>query len=470
MSSSPIDEAQKRLALLPAPPARDAERPGTGDTHRRWFKRVLPRSLWGRSLLIIVLPMVLTQILATWVFYDRVWDTISRRLSTAVAGDIAFTVDALRHADNPAEGRQILQRAADMTALFYTFRHGERLPSGMRFTSGSQIETQLAAAMAERVGRPFQIDGDFDPRDLLVSIELPTGVMDIAVPRERLSTPTTYIFIMWMVGSALVLLAIASLFMRNQVKSLRRVAATAEAFGKGRDVPNFRPEGATEVRQVARAFIKMRDRIQRQITQRTEMLAGVSHDLRTPLTRMRLALALMPDDASVAELKDDVTAMQRMVQGYLDFARGEGEEQQRDTDIVLLVHELISSAQRDGPPILAALPERYVLPLRPDATRRCIANLIGNARRYGRHIWVTGIELREAFDVLIDDDGPGIPPPQRETVFRPFFRLDAARNPSTGELGLGLTIARDLARGQGGDVTLEDSPQGGLRVRLRLPR
>jgi two-component system, OmpR family, osmolarity sensor histidine kinase EnvZ len=471
MSSSRIEAGQKRFALFPRKAAlgRDADRVG-GDTHRRWFKRVLPRSLWGRSLLIIVLPMVLTQLLATWIFYDRVWDTISRRLSTAVAGDIGFTISALHYADTPGQERQILERAG-VTTLSFTFHPGERLPAGVRSTAtGSQIETQLAAAMEERVDRPFVIDGEFDPRDLLVAVELPAGIMDVAVPRERLSTPTTYIFIMWMVGSALVLLAIASLFMRNQVKSLRRVAATAEALGKGRDVPHIRPEGATEVRQVARAFIKMRDRIRRQITQRTEMLAGVSHDLRTPLTRMRLALELIPEDPAVAELKADVAAMQRMVQGYLDFARGEGEEQQRETDIVLLIQELISSAQRDGPPIFAALPERYVLPLRPDATRRCIANLIGNARRYGKHVWVTAIEARESLDVLIDDDGPGIPPAQRESVFRAFYRLDAARRPDTGGLGLGLTIARDLARGQGGEVMLEDSPQGGLRVRLRLPR
>lgn len=472
MSSSPIDAASRRFGLFPRKAALggDADRTGSGDTHRRWFKRALPRSLWGRSLLIIVLPMVLTQILATWFFYDRVWDTVSRRLSSAVAGDIAFTLSALQYADSPRERQQILDRATGSTDLFYGYRSGETLPPGMKLTTGGQVAEQLAAAMSERVGMPFQIDGDFDPRDLLVSVEMPNGVMQIAVPRKRLSTPTTYIFILWMVGSALVLLAIASLFMRNQVKSLRRVAATAEALGKGRDVPNFKPEGATEVRQVARAFIKMRDRIQRQITQRTEMLAGVSHDLRTPLTRMRLALELIPEDPTVAELKADVAAMQRMVHGYLDFARGEGEEQQRDTDIVLLIEELISSAQRDGPPIFAALPDRYVLPLRPDATRRCIANLIGNARRYGQHVWVTGIETRDSLDVLIDDDGPGIPAAQRETVFRAFYRLDAARNPSTGGLGLGLTIARDLARGQGGDVTLEDSPQGGLRVRLRLPR
>lgn len=463
MSSSPIDGTPQQLSLLPASAGI------AGDSHRRWFKRALPRSLWGRSLLIIILPMVLTQALATWVFYDRVWDTVSRRLSMAVAGDISFTLNELGEASNNAERRAILSRAGDTTEIFYNFYRGEALPAGMRLSTGGDVAKQLAIAMGQQLDSPFQIDGDFDPRSLLVSVELPNGVMQITVPRERLSTPTTYIFIMWMVGSALVLLAIASVFMRNQVKSLRRLAATADAFGKGRDVPNFKPAGATEVRQVARAFIKMRDRIQRQITQRTEMLAGVSHDLRTPLTRLRLALELIPEDATIAELKADVAAMQRMVQGYLDFARGEGEEQQRETDIVLLIEELVSSAQRDGPPIFAALPERFTLLLRPDATRRCIANLVGNARRHGRHVWITGVTTRDGFDVLVDDDGPGIPAEQRESVFRPFYRLDAARNPNTGGLGLGLTIARDLARSQGGELTLETSPQGGLRARLHLP-
>ena len=464
MSSSPIDRAQERLPLFASPPAA-----ALGDTHRRWFKRVLPRSLWGRSLLIIILPLVLTELVATWIFYERVWDTVERRLSSAVAGDIGFTLNALVAAKTQAERDFLLARSEDVTELVYAFRNGERLPGGMQRSTSGETEDQLAQAMVERVGRPFEIDGEFDPRDLLVSVEMPDGVMQIAVPRRRLSTPTSSLFVLWMAGSSLVLLSIASVFMRNQVRSLQRLAAAADSLGKGRDVPNFKPEGATEVRQAARAFIKMRERLQRQVTQRTEMLAGVSHDLRTPLTRMRLALELMPEDASVAELKSDVAEMQRMVQGYLDFARGEGEESERETDIALLINELISSAPREGPPIFAALPESHVMPLRPDATRRCIGNLVANARRYAKHVWIAGVVVRDGFDVTVDDDGPGIPAAQRDSVFRPFYRLDAARNPNTGGLGLGLTIARDLARGQGGDVTLEDSPQGGLRVRVHLP-
>jgi two-component system osmolarity sensor histidine kinase EnvZ len=255
------------------------------------------------------------------------------------------------------------------------------------------------------------------------------------------------------------------------VRALRRLAAAAERFGKGRDAPDFRLEGATEVRQAANAFLKMRDRIRRQITQRTEMLAGVSHDLRTPLTRMRLALELMRDkEPTVGELKADVMAMERMVQGYLDFARGEGPEQPRDVDLVLLIEEVAAAVRREGAQVSLALPEEFVLPLRPDAMRRCLANLLGNARRFASHIWVQVLPLRQGVDVLIDDDGSGIPPAERENVFRPFFRLDAARSPTTGGVGLGLTIARDVARGHGGELTLEDSPQGGLRVRLHLPR
>jgi two-component system osmolarity sensor histidine kinase EnvZ len=223
------------------------------------------------------------------------------------------------------------------------------------------------------------------------------------------------------------------------------------------------------VRQAAAAFLKMRERIQRQISQRTEMLAGVSHDLRTPLTRMRLALEFLGDDPNVAEIKADVAAMQRMVQSYLDFARGEGSEQPRDTDIVPLIEELAATARRDGAQVSMALPEEYVLPLRPDATRRCLGNLLNNARRHGSHVWMTALPLKDGIDLLIDDDGPGIPARERENVFRPFFRLDPSRNPDTGGIGLGLTIARDVARSQGGDITLEDSPQGGLRVRLHLP-
>jgi two-component system, OmpR family, osmolarity sensor histidine kinase EnvZ len=294
-------------------------------------------------------------------------------------------------------------------------------------------------------------------------------VLDVGVPRQRLYSSTTYIFVLWMVGSSMVLFTVATMFMRNQVRALRRLANAAENFGKGRHVANFKLEGATEIRQAAAAFIIMRDRIQRQISQRTEMLAGVSHDLRTPLTRMKLALELIGDGIASEELKSDVSEMETMVQGYLDFARGEGTEAPIEVDLQSFLEEIVAAARRDGQSISLTAPVDYRLLLRPNAMKRCIGNLVGNACRHGSHVWLTALPARGAIDIMIDDDGPGIPAEQREAVFRPFFRLDPSRNITTGGVGLGLTIARDIARGHGGDLTLETSPQGGLRTRLHLP-
>jgi len=434
----------------------------------RWHKRILPRSLFGRSLLIIVTPLILVQVIATWIFYDRVWDTVSRRFSSAVAGEISEVVDDMSVITDPAERTRDFEHAARTTELEYIFWTGERLPSGMALVASGGSEP-LVAALTERVRRPFQIDDEFDPRDILVTIALPDGVLQVAVPKKRLYSPTTYIFVLWMTGSSLVLFAVATLFMRNQVKSLRRLAAAAESFGKGRDVPNFRLAGATEVRRVGAAFLLMRERIRRQISQRTEMLAGVSHDLRTPLTRMKLALEFLDDNPTVAELQSDVAQMQGMVQGYLDFARGEGGETPREVDLPMLLEEVVANARRDGAPVTIAAPEAFAISLRPDAMKRCIANLVANARRYGSHVWVMAVPVKDGIDVLVDDDGPGIPANRRDDVFRPFFRLDAARSPQTGSVGLGLTIARDVALSHGGDISLEESPQGGLRVRVHLP-
>jgi two-component system osmolarity sensor histidine kinase EnvZ len=248
------------------------------------------------------------------------------------------------------------------------------------------------------------------------------------------------------------------------------LAAAADGFGKGHQVPFFKVEGAVEIRQAAIAFLRMRDRIQRQLRQRTEMLAGVSHDLRTPLTRMKLALELLGDDASVEELKSDVAEMEHMVHGYLDFVRGEGTEVPIEADVSLLLEDIVASMRRERAPLSFAAPPEYVMLVRPNALRRCIGNLIGNARRHADHVWLSGVVVPDGIDILVDDDGPGIRPADRDRAFRPFFRFDPSRNPSTGGIGLGLTIARDVARGHGGEITLETAPQGGLRARVHLPR
>ena len=433
-----------------------------------WIKRVLPRTMFGRSLLIVVMPLILLQAIATWVFYDRHWAAVSWRLSAAVAGDIGLLIDALKLADSPFETARLLERAKAQTDLDVTIGRTKTLPPVLPAT-GRLVEDQLSQAIEGRLNYPFRIDL-LEDGGAEIKVQLSNGVLSVGVPRNRLYSSTTYIFVMWMLGSSLVLLAVATVFLRNQVKSLRRLAEAADSFGKGRSVPSFKVEGAVEIRRAAIAFMTMRDRLQRQVRERTQMLAGVSHDLRTPLTRMKLALEMLGNDPAVTELKSDVAEMEHMVHGYLDFVRGEGTEASVETDISLLIEDLAADLRREGTPLTVTPPPEFVMPVRPNALRRCLGNLIGNARRHASHVWLTGIVVADGIDILVDDDGPGIPPANRARVFRPFVRLDASRNPLTGGVGLGLTIARDVARSHGGDVRLETSPQGGLRARVHLPR
>jgi len=273
-----------------------------------------------------------------------------------------------------------------------------------------------------------------------------------------------------MVGTSLVLVAIAIYFLRRQVGPMRRLAHAAESFGKGIQVIDFKPQGAAEVRQAARAFLLMRERIQRQISQRTEMLAGVSHDLRTPLTRMKLQIAMTPETELVAALKADVADMERMVEGYLAFARGEGSERPVDTDLGALLDEVVDGARRHGAMItMDGDANGLHLTVRRDAIKRALTNLTDNAARHGERIRLAVGRTDDMVEIAIDDDGPGIPAEQRDSVFKPFFRLDSSRNPDTGGVGLGLTIARDVVRNHGGDLVLGESPLGGLRAAARLP-
>jgi two-component system osmolarity sensor histidine kinase EnvZ len=411
----------------------------------KWLKQLLPQGLLGRSLLIIVTPLIVVQLVSTYIFYATHWDTVAKRLANALAGDIGAVIEYLRAYPDPENQLRTLRIAANRMDLDIRFQADGILPNVPQEVPLGIMDAALYESLRDRLQRPFQVDSDSFEREILVRVQLQDGLLEVFVPRKRLFSSTTYIFVLWMVGTSMLLLGIATVFMRNQVRSVRKLAVAADSFGKGQDVPNFKPEGASEVRQAAVAFNLMRDRLKRQIQQRTEMLAGVSHDLRTPLTRMKLQLAMMGELEGRAELEEDVAEMERMVEGYLAFARGEGSE------IDLHVEDQIT------------------MTLRPHALSRALSNLIGNALRYGGHVWVRAGQRRDAVEILVDDDGPGIPPDKREQVFKAFLRLESSRNLATGGVGLGLTIARDIARGHGGDVLLEDSPLGGLRARVRLP-
>ncbi|MBL8711013.1 MAG: HAMP domain-containing protein [Rhodospirillaceae bacterium] len=434
------------------------------------IERMLPRSLLGRSILIIVTPIVLLQVVSAWVFYDSHWETVTRRLAQSVAGEIGAIVQMMPRYPTPEELAPIFAIAADDMGLDLVYKAGEILPNDPTIMRQNLVDRQLARALESRVERPFIIDSRSLETQIEIHVQLADGVLHVVVARRRLFSSTTYVFLLWMVGTSLALLAVATLFMRNQVKPIKRLAQAADDFGKGREVLDFRTTGATEVALAGQAFNQMRNRIRRQIVQRTEMLAGVSHDLRTPLTRMKLQLAMMGDGGDIGDLKKDVADMERMIGAYLAFARGEGMEQPTPTDIVELVEDVASDARRHGAEIQLILPAgEIVVPLRRDAVRRALDNVVGNAQRYAGHITVTVVLKPRHVEVMVDDDGPGIPPTAREEVFKPFFRLEQSRNQETGGTGLGLTIARDIIRGHGGDLELRDSPQGGLRAVVRLP-
>jgi len=432
------------------------------------IKRFLPRTLLGRSILIIVAPLIVLQLVSAWVFYDRHWETIGRRLASAVAGEIDLVIETLRLFPGPDNERWILGATTDL-GLRIVHRRGDILPNETSARGRSTLERLLANALNETVRRPFHLDARSLERDVRIKIQLQDGVLDVLVPRERLFSSTTYIFVMWMVGTSLVLFAVATVFMRNQVRPIRRLAIAVDAFGKGREAPPIKPEGATEVRRVALAFNVMRERILRMITQRTDMLSGVSHDLRTPLTRMKLQLAMLPASRELAELQSDVVEMEKMLAAYLAFARGEAAEAVVETDLATLVEDVAQGARRAGATIAASSSGRLVVPVRPNAFKRCLDNLVANAAFHGSRVAINAARRGDTIEILVDDDGPGIPEDKREEVFRPFFRLEGSRNPETGGTGLGLAIARDLIRGHGGDITLDQAPLGGLRARLRLP-
>jgi two-component system osmolarity sensor histidine kinase EnvZ len=368
-------------------------------------------------------------------------------------------------ADSLAEVQQLAQHKMDLTV---SFAPGATL-ANTSHRSSNPLYVLLKRALDDRLSYPFDIDMRTAPETFAIRVGAPLGVYTISSPQRRIYTPTTEVFIIWMTGSSILLSAVALIFMRNQIRPIRRLADAAEAIGKGREVPGFKLEGASEVRQAAAALMVMRDRLKRQITQRTAMLAGVSHDLRTPLTRMRLQLEMMPDSNDKKEFIADIAEMETMLDAYLAFARGEEAEPALDVDLAILLEEVVESARRHNPNISLNAPHGAIVNLRRNAMKRCLANLVGNALRYGQHAHVNMAMRDHAVDIVVDDDGPGIPQEQQEEVFRPFTRLEKSRNQATGGVGLGLTIARDIARFHGGDVVLENSPLGGLRARVWIP-
>ena len=443
--------------------------------------RVVPRSLFSRSLLIVILPLLILQAVLTYIFYERHWDKVTRTLAFGLAGEVGLLVELLEAARTPETQTRVLDLARKHFDFAVSLEPGADLSAAVQ-TDGlapARLDQNLHARFQEALDRPFAIDTRTidepnEPSRIAVYVQLNDGLLRVLPLRKRVDSETTRVFIGWMFGLSLLLLALAVYFMTRQVRPILRLAWAMDKFGKGRDVGDLRVAGPTEIRRAGAAFNLMRKRILRHISQRTEMLAAVSHDLRTPLTRMKLELEMLDEGRAtpgdINDLRSDVEEMTRVVDGYLDFARGEGaQESMAPVELGPYLQEIADRASTPETRIDVELERPITLPLRPIAMRRCLANLIQNAARYGSCVRVRATSNHGQVWIAIDDDGPGIPVEQRTAVFKPFYRLDASRSPETGGVGLGLTIARDIVLGHGGDIELTDGPGGGLRVLIRLP-
>ncbi|ESY77287.1 ATPase [Mesorhizobium sp. LNHC221B00] len=431
----------------------------------------MPKRLYARSLIIVIAPMILLQSVVAFVFMERHWATVTQRLSQATVRDIAAIIDLIETYPHDADYANIIRIAQDRMQLKVDLLPPDPLPPPGPKPFFSILDDVLSSEITRQINRPFWIDTVGNSNIVEVRVQLEGKVLRVFVRRSQAYASNTHIFLIWMVGTSLVLLMIAIPFLRNQIRPILTLAEAAESFGKGRPMPrDFRPRGAEEVRRAGFAFIQMRERIERQIEQRTAMLTGVSHDLRTILTRFKLQLALAGGKADTkAALNQDIDDMQSMLEGYLSFARGEASEDPGRFDLEAYFQKLGEEAALRKCKLSTTLSGDPTVHVRPNAFARLLSNVIGNAFRYAKTVEVTADHGRGSLVVTVDDNGPGISIDRREDVFKPFVRLDEARNLDASGTGLGLSIARDIARSHGGDITLDDSPLGGLRAVIKVP-
>ena len=436
----------------------------------RFIKRMLPASLLGRTLLIFVLPVAIMQLAVGWVFFDNQWRTQTARLSESLAGEIAWIRDGYEADPSAANLARIGRHAQQSLGLSVSVLRGQDLPTSAPSPWFLQFDQPLRAALSRRLNAPSWFESIPDPIRVDIRVKLKEGVLQVVAPRERAFAQRGYQFIAWLLLFTILLTAVALIFMRNQVRAIERLADAAEAFGRGGDVPQFKPHGAREVRKAAFAFIAMKERIQRHIDQRTALLASVSHDLRTPLTRLKLEIALSEPSPRMLEMKRDLSEMEHMIDEYLSFARGEGGEALEEASLRALIDDVVRGAARAGVQVKVDSGAGPIVSVRPNTLKRALSNLVMNAAAHAAEVEVAvRIRAGGGIDVTVDDNGPGIAPERYEEAFRPFSRLDEARNQNEKGVGLGLAIARDAARALGGEVILNRSPLGGLRATIRLP-
>ncbi len=435
-------------------------------------KPILPQGLYGRSLLIIITPVVILQSVVAFVFMERHWELVTERLSQAVTRDIAAIIEMVEtFPDTEADRTEIIRIARDALDLSVAFLPDTALPAALPKPFFDLLDRTLSQEISRRIERPFWIDTVGRSNLVEVRVKIDDGqVLRVFARRNQAYASNSHIFLVWMAGTSLVLLIVAVLFLRNQIRPVLNLADAADRFGRGQSVDGeMKLRGAREIRRATIAFWQMRERIERHVEQRTAMLSGVSHDLRTVLTRFKLELALLGDEEAARSMGRDVDEMQAMLEGYLAFARGDDGEQSKPCDIQALLADVAATASAAERNVTLSYQGPQIASVKPLAFKRLVTNLVNNALRHAKNVMLHARRYEDQLTITVDDDGPGIPEDKREDVFRPFFRLDEARNLDESGTGLGLAIARDIARAHGGDISLDTSPQGGLRAIITLP-
>jgi len=427
------------------------------------LRDITPRGLYARSLLMVVLPVFLILTLTTWYYYDSHIAEVNRKLGQSIARDVSVVQDFCERRSGSHISRDTIATRLDLT---FSCDAPDAVPEEEGFLEAFSYRNVLREELRVRLGVPVAVG--LSPNDSLIHIRFPAAgrTAEVLIERKRAVTITSHFFIVWVIIFSLLMVSLAVAFLNQQVRSILRLSEAARAFGRGRDVPDFRPSGANEVREAARAVIDMKNRLTAFTDQRTAMLAGVSHDLRTPLTRLKLALAMMEETDEIRAMKADLDDMAMMLDGYLAFAKGEESDEPVEFDFAALVRDVVAGFDK-GIPVTG--PDAMTIKGRRLAIKRAVTNLLSNAVKFGDTVQVTLIDGPHAVEMHVDDNGPGIPKDRREEAFRPFSRLDEARSQNTSGTGLGLTLARDTARGHGGDLRLSESALGGLRASLRLP-
>ena len=430
------------------------------------IKKVLPKRLFYRSLIIVATPMILLQIIITVVFFDSLWIKANKGMTRSLVSEIHTLYDVYIGPDIEQK-KTIIDLYNKNFDFVISFKKNESFPKTLEERWYSPMDRSLRRELKVTFGTKYWFDTTTYKEVVELRIKYQNGFLQIFFPKHKIAPSSARIFALWITLPGLLLIMIAIIFLKNQTRPIVNLAKAAEKFGKGEFIKEFRPSGAREIRQAAYEFDKMRKRITIQLNQRSEMLSGISHDLRTPLTRLKLQLALLKQQDLAKKMSDDIEEMERMLNEYLEFAKYQKNEETETVNLNNIIEDI--AKKYENKKINFSIEENLKINVRPNSIKRCLVNLTDNGLSYGKKVEIVAKKTANNVIIFVDDDGPGIPEKEYQNVIKPFYRIDKSRGQNKSGVGLGLSIANDIIRSHGGDISLNKSPLQGLRVKISLP-